>query len=59
MLWIKASMPLSPGTPPYHRDTTGGVTVYAERETPTAHDVLAKFLADNIEPMDPAHARGY
>lgn len=44
------------GMPPYTRFTAGGVEVYAERETPVARDVLAKFLAGDVERMDPANA---
>lgn len=44
------------GMPPYTRFTANGVAVYAERETPLARDVLAKFLAGELEPMDPASA---
>lgn len=41
------------GMPPYSRFTAAGVTVYAERETLLAGDVLAKFIAGEVAPMDP------
>ncbi|WP_354003419.1 NifB/NifX family molybdenum-iron cluster-binding protein [Collinsella tanakaei] len=41
------------GMPPYSRFTAAGVAVYAERETPLAGDVLAKFLAGEVALMDP------
>ena len=44
------------GMPPFSRFTAAGVTVYAERETPLAGDVLAKFVAGEVSPMDPEAA---
>ncbi|WP_270405226.1 NifB/NifX family molybdenum-iron cluster-binding protein [Candidatus Collinsella stercoripullorum] len=44
------------GMPPFTRFTAAGVTVYAERETPLAGDVLAKFVAGEVSPMDPEAA---
>lgn len=44
------------GMPPYTRFTAGGVEVYAERETPIAGDVITKFIAGDVEPMDPLNA---
>ncbi|MBM6906269.1 NifB/NifX family molybdenum-iron cluster-binding protein [Collinsella tanakaei] len=50
---IDAIIATGMGMPPYSRFTAGGVAVYAERETPIAGDVLKKFLAGDVEPMDP------
>ncbi len=53
---IDAIIATGMGMPPYTRFTSGGVTVYAERETPLAGDVLKRFIAGEVEPMDPANA---
>ncbi len=53
---IDAIIATGMGMPPYTRFTANGVDVYAERETPIAGDVLAKFLQGKIERMDPANA---
>lgn len=50
---IDAIIATGMGYPPYSRFTAGGVNVYAERETPIARDVLTKFLAGEVQPMDP------
>lgn len=44
------------GHPPFTRFTRGGVTVYSELETPMVGDVVDKFLAGQVDVMDPEAA---
>lgn len=53
---IDAIIATGMGMPPYSRFTANGVDVYAERDTPIAGDVLAKFLDGKVERMDPTNA---
>lgn len=44
------------GRPPYMRFSQGGITVYAETSTPTVGGVVERYLAGQVEPMDPTAA---